>query len=282
MKSAINGKVYLVGAGPGDPDLLTVKAHGLIRAAEMILHDDLVTPEILAFANPRALVLNVGKRCGAKTITQHEINQLMIASAHRGLHVVRLKSGDPAIFGRLAEERDALEAAGVAYEIVPGVTAALGAAAELNVSLTDRRASSRIIIVSAHRAHENAAGDDAPVDWRGLANQNATLVIYMPGRDFTGLESELLASGITPGTPAVIVSRATTPDQRHFFTAVGRLREAPSLEPPTILLIGPTIAQNSQPDTASPSLAWASLPEASEIRIGAAEANHISHRSFTL
>ena len=282
MKTATNGKVYLVGAGPGHPDLLTVKAHALIRAAEVILHDDLVTPAILALANSHALVVNVGKRCGTKTITQSEINDLMIASAHRGLRVVRLKSGDPAIFGRLAEERDSLEAAGVNYEIVPGVTAALGAAAELGVSLTDRRTSSRIVVVSAHRAHENTPQNDGPVDWGGLANQNATLVIYMPGRNFTRLESELRASGFDPSTPAVIVSRATTPEQRRFYTMLGRLSEAPPLEPPTILLIGRTLAHHSQVGAKSPSLAWQSLLEASEVSVASANADQISDRRLML
>ncbi|HTT19664.1 MAG TPA: SAM-dependent methyltransferase, partial [Candidatus Sulfotelmatobacter sp.] len=113
MTTAINGKVYLVGAGPGDPELLTVKAHALLRAADVIFHDDLVPPAILALASPHAMAVNVGKRYGMKSITQEEINRLMIGSAQRGLRVVRLKSGDPGIFGRLAEERDALEAAGV-------------------------------------------------------------------------------------------------------------------------------------------------------------------------
>jgi uroporphyrin-III C-methyltransferase len=280
MTTVTNGKVHLVGAGPGDPDLLTVKAHALIRAAEVILHDDLVTPAILALADPLALVVNVGKRCGAKTITQSEINRLMIVSARRGLNVVRLKSGDPAIFGRLAEERDSLDAAGIDYEIVPGVTAALGTAATLGVSLTDRRTSSRIIVVSAHRAHENTV--DPPVDWRGLANQNATLVIYMPGRDFSGLETELLAAGFAAGTPAVIVSRATTPEQRNFFTALGSLSKAPPLEPPTIILIGRTVTHNSESDAASPSLTWESLLEASEVSVAAANANQTSDRSLTL
>src|SRR5215469_980857 len=150
MTTSMNGKVFLVGAGPGDPNLLTVQAHALVRSAEVILHDDLVSAPILSLASPHAMVVNVGKRCGTKTITQSEINRLMIASARRGLSVVRLKSGDPGIFGRLAEERDALESARVAYEIVPGVTAALSAAASLGVSLTDRRTSSRIVVVSAH------------------------------------------------------------------------------------------------------------------------------------
>src|ERR1700719_2895831 len=123
MKTSIHGKVYLVGAGPGDPDLLTVKAHALFRAAEVCLHDDLVRAPILALANPHAMIVNVGKRCGTKNITQAEINRLMIASARPGLSVGRLKSGNPGIFGRLAEERDALESAGVPYDIVPGITA---------------------------------------------------------------------------------------------------------------------------------------------------------------
>ena len=151
MKTPRHGKVYLVGAGPGDPDLLTVKAHALIRAAEVILHDDLVSAPILALANPHAMVVNVGKRCGTKNISQAEINRLMISSAGRGLSVVRLKSGDPGIFGRLAEERDALESADVSYEIIPGITAALSAAASLGVSLTDRRTSSRIVVITADR-----------------------------------------------------------------------------------------------------------------------------------
>ena len=146
MKASMHGKVFLVGAGPGDPDLLTVKAHALIRAAQVILHDDLVSAPILALASPHAMVVNVGKRCGTKNITQSEINRLMIASARRGLSVIRLKSGDPGLFGRLAEERDALESAGIPYEIVPGITAALSAAASLGVSLTDRRTSSRIVV----------------------------------------------------------------------------------------------------------------------------------------
>src|SRR6201997_229753 len=193
MKASTQGRVFLVGAGPGHPDLLTVKAHALIRAAEVILHDDLVSTPILALANPHAMVIHVGKRCGTKNITQSEINRLMIASARRGLSVVRLKSGDPGLFGRLAEERDALESARVPYEIVPGVTAALSAAASLGVSLTDRRTSSRIVVISAHRAHENK--NEAPTDWRSLAANNSTLVIYMPGSNLATLQQGFVRRG---------------------------------------------------------------------------------------
>jgi uroporphyrin-III C-methyltransferase len=186
----IPGKIYLVGAGPGDPELLTVKAHRLLQGAAVVLHDDLVSPAILALANPKAEIVNVGKRAGAKGITQTEIDAMMIDFARRGVDVVRLQSGDPAIFGRLGEEIDALAAAKVAFEIVPGITAGLGAAAALGVSLTDRRKSARVVIVTNHYAK----GDERHVatDWKSLAREDATLVIYMPGHDFSTLSKELI------------------------------------------------------------------------------------------
>jgi uroporphyrin-III C-methyltransferase len=277
MRAQLNGKVHLVGAGPGDPELLTVKAHALIRAAEIILHDDLVSPAILALADPHALVINVGKRCGAKNITQSEINRLMIASARRGLSVVRLKSGDPGIFGRLAEERDALEAAAVPYEIVPGITAGIAAAASLGAALTDRRSSSRIVVISAHRAHENESNEKT--DWRGLATSNTTLVIYMPGQNLSALQNELLDAGLDPNTPAAIVSRASTPDQREFHTTLAKLHEAPPLPAPSILLIGRTLdhaaKSANQPANHSVPLTWEALLEAAEVSISAG--NSIEH-----
>jgi uroporphyrin-III C-methyltransferase len=277
MKTASNGKVYLVGAGPGDPELLTVKAHALIRSASVILHDDLVPAPVLLLASPHAMIVNVGKRCGTKNITQAEINRLMVASARRGLSVVRLKSGDPGIFGRLAEERDALEEARVAYEIVPGVTAGLAAAASLGVSLTDRRTSSRIVLITAHRAHENE--HDPPIDWRTLATNNSTLVIYMPGHDFASLQKELLDAGLPPDTPAAIVSRASTPEQREFHTTLGNLTDAPRLDAPNILLIGRSLdhaATRLKADLVS--LTWDSLLEAMDVSISAANSNENSER----
>ena len=271
MNNATRGKVHLVGAGPGDPELLTVKAHSLIRSAEIILHDDLVSAAILALAGPHAMLVNVGKRCGAKNITQSEINRLMIASARRGLQIVRLKSGDPGIFGRLAEERDALEAAGIPYEIVPGITAALAAAAELSVSLTDRRTSSRIVVISSHRAHENE--NEPPTDWRGLATNNTTLVVYMPGQNFAALQKELLDAGLDAATPAAIVSRASAPDQREFRTTLGQLQHAPPMDAPSILLIGRPLEHAAQPIAASVPLTWESLLDASEVGIAANNSN---------
>src|SRR5208337_3817852 len=153
--SASVGEVYLVGAGPGDPDLLTVKAVRLIRAADVILHDDLVPQAILDYASPSAEVVNVGKRCGTKTITQDEINALMIERARENRSVVRLKSGDPLIFGRAAEEMDALAEAGIAYQVVPGITAAFAAAAAIGCSLTDRRSASNVIFSTGHHAQSH-------------------------------------------------------------------------------------------------------------------------------
>jgi len=264
MTTAINGKVYLVGAGPGDPELLTVKAHALLRAADVIFHDDLVPPAILALASPHAMAVNVGKRYRMKSITQEEINRLMIGSAQRGLRVVRLKSGDPGIFGRLAEERDALEAAGVPYEIVSGVTAALSAAASLGASLTDRRTGSRIVVITAQRAHENAG--DPPTDWRGLANNETTLAIYMPGRNVAGLQKELLDAGLDATTPAAIVSRASTPAERVFRTTLAELHDAPPMDAPSILLLGRPLAHTAQHAGHCVLLAWGPAPHATELR----------------
>jgi uroporphyrin-III C-methyltransferase len=230
------GKVYLVGAGPADPELLTVRAHRLISRASVILHDDLVPAAILALAGKQAEVTSVGKRFGAKGATQQEINARMVEAARRGLEVVRLKGGDPGIFGRLAEEIDALEAAGVDFEVVPGVTAALAAAASLGVSLTDRRKAARVVVVTNHEAH--AEHGAKKTDWRGLIRDDSTLVIYMPGYDFPGLLRELLAAGCAADMPAAIVSRASAPDQRYHFTTVGKLDELPRADSPAVLLIG--------------------------------------------
>ena len=160
----------------------------------------------------------------------------MIAAARRGLEVVRLKGGDPGIFGRLAEEIDALEAAGIPFEIVPGVTAGIAAAASLGVSLTDRRKAARVIVVTNHQAHTGARPESA--DWRGLIREDATLVIYMPGHDFSALRAQLLAAGCPPDMPAAIVSRASAPDERHAFTTTGELDKLPHLDSPAVLLIG--------------------------------------------
>ena len=238
----MNGKVYLVGAGPGDPELLTVKALRLLRAAEAVLHDDLVAPEILKLIPPTAQVYNVGKRCGKKKIQQGEINGLMIALASSGLRVVRLKGGDPLIFGRAGEEIESLRGSNIPFEIVPGVTSALGAAAAAQIPLTHRRASSALVLITAHRASENRAPEKDPADWSKLVTSGATLVIYMPGQDYSDIARRLMAAGLAGKTPCAIISRATTKRQRTHRTTVLDLHRAPQLAAPTLLVVGEVVS----------------------------------------
>jgi uroporphyrin-III C-methyltransferase len=223
----VPGKVYLVGAGPGDPELLTVKAVRSLAAAEIVLHDDLVPPAVLALANPRALTVNVGKRCGAKKITQAEINHLMIEKALQGISVVRLKSGDPLVFGRAAEEMDALREAGIPFEVVPGITSAFAAAASLQCSLTDRRASSSIVFSSGH----HASGGPPQV-------AEPTRIVYMPGRDFSGIAAEWTAAGLPANFPCVAISHAAQPDQQITATTLGALGSTDPGPAPVLLLAG--------------------------------------------
>jgi uroporphyrin-III C-methyltransferase len=232
----MSGKVYLVGAGPGDPELLTMKALRLLRTADVVLHDDLVTPEILGLISPLAEIRNVGKRAGTKTIRQEEINFLIVTLAASGLQVVRLKSGDPLIFGRAGEEIEALRRANIEYEIVPGVTSALGAAAAAGIPLTHRQISSTLVLTAGHRASD---GSDA--DWSEFAANQSTLVIYMPGRDYAGIAGRLRAAGFAGDTPCVMISRATTRDQRIHRTTVSALDRAPRLDSPTLLVVGEVV-----------------------------------------
>jgi uroporphyrin-III C-methyltransferase len=229
------GKVYLVGAGPGDPDLLTVKATRLLADAGVVLHDDLVPQSILNLAGKQALVISVGKRCGRKKITQLAIHDLMIASARRGLAVIRLKSGDPMIFGRAAEEIDALREAAVPFEVVPGVTAASSAAAFLEASLTDRRSSSKLIILSGHHAARTAPERDL---WPGTLPSDATLAIYMPGQDLAQVAASLLGSGVPASMPCVTVTEVSRPDASYQASRLSGLANLPTSCAPTLLLVG--------------------------------------------
>jgi len=241
----MNGKVYLVGAGPGDPELLTVKAVRLLRTAEVVLHDDLVSAEVLKLISPNATVQNVGKRCGSKTIRQAEVDFLMVTLATSGLHVVRLKSGDPLIFGRAGEEIEALRLANIEYEIVPGVTAALGAAAAAGIPLTHRRISSALVLTTGHRAEgHGAAGHRASEDdsdWSRFAAADATFVVYMPGHNYREVATELTRAGFGNETPCAIISRATTPQQRIHHATVSNLHRSPVLASPTLLVVGEVV-----------------------------------------
>lgn len=232
----MKGKVYLVGAGPGDPELLTLKALRVLKTADAVLHDDLVAPEILKLIPPTAQVHDVGKRCGKKKIRQEEINFLMVALADSGLRVVRLKSGDPLIFGRAGEEMESLRRANIPFEIVPGVTSALGAAAAAQIPLTHRRASSALVFITAHQA----PGSDA-ANWGKLAGSGATLVIYMPGQNYCEVAAKLKAAGLASETPCAVISRATTPHQRAHRSTIAELSRSPKLAAPTLLVVGEVV-----------------------------------------
>src|SRR5258708_9886945 len=228
----MKGKVYLVGAGPGDPELLTLKALRLLRTADAVLHDDLVAPEILNLIPSTAQVHNVGKRCGKKKILQEEINFLMVALADSGLRVVRLKSGDPLIFGRAGEEIESLRRANIPFEIVPGVTSAMGAAAAAQIPLTHRRASAALVFITAHRASEKN-----PSDWSKFLASGATLVIYMPGQNYSDIAMRLTSAGLAGETPCAVISRATTRYQRTYRTTVQDLHRTPQVASPTLLIV---------------------------------------------
>jgi uroporphyrin-III C-methyltransferase len=230
--------VYLVGAGPGDPSLLTLRALRLLQTADIILPDDLVSEEILALASPSAEIIPVGKRCGQPRITQAGIHELMLHHAGLGRSVLRLKSGDPLVFGRAGEEIEALRSANTPFEIVPGITTAFAVAAALRTPLTDRAAASKLILATAHHA---AGKTNLIPTWHGAFPSEATLVLYMPGRDFETLSADLIASGIAPETPCVAVSKATTPDENVTITTLAGLPAAEPGPAPLILLIGKAI-----------------------------------------
>ena len=235
-RAAHPGTVYLAGAGPGAPDLLTVRARRLIQKANCILHDDLVPASILALAADDALVVNVGKRCGQKLVTQQQIHEWMIQYARQGRSVLRLKGGDPVIFGRAAEEIAALEAAGIPVEIVPGVSASLAAAAAARVSLTDRDSSSRVVLTTRHRAGNETGGISSH-------DLGSTLAFYMPGKNYAELQQELLAKGWPPQTPCVLVSSASLPSQRVVEARLCELATLQALPAPTVILIVPQTAR---------------------------------------
>ena len=240
----MKGKVYLVGAGPGDPELLTLKALRLLQSAEAVLHDDLVAPEILQLIPSSAQIHNVGKRCGKKRILQGEINDLMVALAASGLRVVRLKGGDPLIFGRAGEEIETLRRHNIPFEIVPGVTSAMGAAAAAQIPLTHRRASSALVLITAHRASEHQASekDAAEKDaWSKFVASGATLVIYMPGQNYSDIAQRLRTAGLAGETPCAVISRATTKYQRTHRTTVHDLHRSPQLAAPTLLVVGEVV-----------------------------------------
>jgi uroporphyrin-III C-methyltransferase len=233
-------KVYLVGAGPGDPELLTVKAARLLGRAGIVLHDSLVSRAVLQLVAREAEVVDVGKRCGQKLLTQDEINSLLISSAKKHDVVIRLKGGDPLIFGRAGEEIEALRRAGVNFEIVPGITAALGAAAAAGISLTDRRAASQVVISTFSRGTEGAQ-----MDW-GAITSTTTLALYMPGPDYAEVAHRLREGGLPDDLPCVIVSNATGAAQQIRWTNIARLANEEKLPAPALMIVGRVASQKVQ------------------------------------
>ncbi|HEY6252805.1 MAG TPA: uroporphyrinogen-III C-methyltransferase [Candidatus Angelobacter sp.] len=231
----MTGKVHIVGAGPGAADLLTVKAASLLRTAEVVLHDDLVPREILELIAPSAEVTNVGKRCGRHSTSQQQINALMVECARHYSRIVRLKSGDPAIFGRLGEELDALREAGIAFEIVPGITAAMAAAAAASFTLTDRRAASALIMLTAH----NCRGQS--LSRMLLDPEQSTYAIYMPGPDYAATTRELLRLGLDGSTPCALVSNAGRERQQVKFLSLHELECGAAIVAPAVMIVGKVV-----------------------------------------
>jgi siroheme synthase len=276
------GKVFLIGAGPGDPELLTVKAARLLEQATIVLHDSLVSSEVLQLIPRDAEIIDVGKRCGRKLLTQDEINQLLIFHANRSpqsgsgrclgrsgdaranpqphhqlrthTEVIRLKGGDPVVFGRAGEEIEALRRAGVAFEIVPGITAALGAAAAAGISLTDRRAASQIVITTFSRGSDAALADPFAVtpqlNWAAVSG-STTLVLYMPSADYAEVARRLRDAGQPDDLPCVIVSNATKAQQQIRWTNVASLAGETILPAPALLIVGRVATQQVEEITAT-------------------------------
>ncbi|HLZ92838.1 MAG TPA: uroporphyrinogen-III C-methyltransferase [Candidatus Acidoferrum sp.] len=234
------GKVYLVGAGPGDPELLTVKAMRLLARADAVFHDSLVSREVLRLIAPNAQVIDVGKRCGQKLLTQEEIHSLLVSAARTHEVVIRLKGGDPLVFGRAGEEIEALRDAGVDFEVVPGITAALGAAAAAGISLTDRRAASQIVISTFSRGTEGAG-----MDW-GAIGSTTTLALYMPGPDYAEVAQRLREGGLPDDLPCVIVSNASSAAQQIRWSCIARLAGEEKLPAPALMIVGRVASRKVQ------------------------------------
>lgn len=231
------GKVYLVGAGPGDPEQLTLKAARILAQADIVLHDSLVSTAVLQLVSPHAKVIDVGKRCGMKLLTQDEINSLLVSYAASHNSVVRLKGGDPTVFGRAGEEIEDLRKSRVDFEIVPGVTAALSAAAAAGISLTDRRAASQILITTFSRG-KNANS----MDWSTITS-TTTMAIYMPGSNYADVSAWLREGGLPNDMPCVIVSHALSPSQQIRWSNISALEREAKLPAPALLIVGRVAAQ---------------------------------------
>lgn len=236
----MTGIVHLIGAGPGAPDLLTIRALRTIEAADAVVYDRLVCPEILDFAPSRAPRIDVGKASGDHPVPQHRINELLVRLAQRYKHVVRLKGGDPLVFGRGGEEAAHLASAGVAFDITPGITAAQGAAAALGLPLTLRGVATSLRYVTGHRQNDGALD----LDWTGLGDPATTLAIYMGLANMPDIAAAMISRGRDSSTPAVAISQATTSDQSCVFGTLGdisALAAGARLPTPVLFIVGEAV-----------------------------------------
>ena len=232
-----SGKVYLVGAGPGDPQLLTIKAVKVLKEADVVIYDRLVGEEILCLAPESAEMIYVGKRTGKHEVPQDKITELIIEKAQGGGKIVRLKGGDPFIFGRGGEEAEALVEKGIEFEVVPGVSSAVVAPAYAGIPLTHRDYAASVAIVTGHRA-----GDaEKPIDWVKIAKAVDTMVILMGVESLDGIVGKLLKGGITENKPVAMVESGTYPKQRTLIATLGTIvkeAEAKQIKPPAVIVIG--------------------------------------------
>jgi uroporphyrin-III C-methyltransferase / precorrin-2 dehydrogenase / sirohydrochlorin ferrochelatase len=235
------GVVYLVGAGPGDPELLTIKGRRLLESADTVVYDALVDPRLLELCRPNAAMTFVGKRDRRHTLPQAEISALLVEEARAGRRVVRLKGGDPFIFGRGGEEAEALQHAGVPYEIVPGVTAGVAVPAYAGIPLTHRDFTSELVFLTGHECVTNPS----PVDWSHYARSNASLVIFMGIHNLAGIVRELLANGRPAGCPVAIVENGTLERQRTLVAPLAEIADkaaAAGIQPPALIVIGEVVS----------------------------------------
>lgn len=243
---ALRGRATLVGCGPGNPDLLTLRAMRAIAAADVLLYDALIDPAILGLAPAATARIDVGKRCGRHAMSQAAINRLIVAHARAGAHVVRLKGGDPMVFGRAGEELASLRAAGFPVEIVPGVTAACAAAASLAIPLTHRGMASSLHLITGHGAMGGGAEGGLPArDWAALVAGGGTIAAYMASRTLPELAARLIAAGMPTSTPAVAIERASHADERHLFRTLADLAPAlieAAFTGPTLVLVGAVVS----------------------------------------
>jgi uroporphyrin-III C-methyltransferase len=240
-----SGKVWLVGAGPGDPELLTLKAHRVLQTAEVLVYDRLISQAILDLAPASARRLYVGKRKSNHSVPQTDLNDLLAALASEGLNVVRLKGGDPFVFGRGGEEMLACRAAGVPCEVIPGVSAALAASASAGAPLTHRGLAQAVTFVTGHAAPDREGGGfgEPDLDWPSLARANHTVVVYMGLSTAQVISARLIAAGRAPTTPVLLVEHASQPLERRALTTLAGLPDAAkAFQGPSILIIGETAA----------------------------------------